>query len=91
LPSVTLYQAEFGGKRNVSGVSLFELGRSESGHVFELIGQMLNTAVVHAVRDLAQGTFLIFQQFFHPFDLLFDDELFDGGTFSTDENRVLSE
>lgn len=57
---------------------LFELGRSQSGHVFELIGEMLNTAVVHAVRDLTQGPFLIFQQFFHPFDLLFDDELFNG-------------
>lgn len=57
------------------------VGRGQAGHLLELPGEVLNTAVSQQVRDLADGKFIIYKQFFRFLDFLQDQVFLDGFSF----------
>lgn len=62
--------------------NFFEVARCKPRYFFELIGEMLDTAVVEFVSDLAQIEFIVNQKFFHPFCLLENKIFFYSYTFN---------
>ena len=49
---------------------------------------MRRAAVTHLQRDLVEVQFIVFQQFFYPFDLLVDYILFNGDLFCFGEKAA---
>jgi hypothetical protein len=60
---------------------LLEPAGRKAGNLLELIGEVLNAAVVEFVGDFAQGQLAVLEQFFDPFDLLQNNVLFDRDAF----------
>jgi len=58
-----------------------ELCGRKTGQLFKLGGKVGGAAVTQVKCDFRKGSFVVDQELFHPFDLLVDDELFDGDSF----------
>src|SRR5690606_14461956 len=56
-----------------------EMAGSQASDFFELVAQVGRTGIVQKLGDLAQGEFIIDQEFLDPFDLLGNEVFFQGG------------
>ena len=57
---------------------MLELGGGKARNLFELAGEMGQTAIMHFKGDLGKGKSFIKQEHLYAFDLMTDIEFFDG-------------
>ena len=53
--------------------------------MFELVGKVLDTAVIHHKSDLTEGKFILVDQFLDPFDLIQNNVFLQGDVFMVEK------
>ena len=61
-------------------LDVLEIGRGQTGRFLKLIGEMGHAAIMELIGNFGERKPVIDHQFFHPFDLMFDNEVLDGRT-----------